>query len=238
MGYIENNGGQAVAEGNQEYARIRFKELGFRLLSNWYLIIGMALVFSIALGAISIYLLTPVYKATATFYVLEQPETGLEFSDVQVGEALTKDYIRVFSMWEIHDQVKNELGLSYSYHEMQDMLTISQAQASRMLDITVSSPNAAEAAAMANKYAEVSTKFISERMKTEAPCIVSTALVPTSPSSPSTVKNIVLGFIVGAFLASTFVVLKVIFDDKIKTAEDIERYTGLPTLAVVPLQNK
>lgn len=239
MKYMENQGTQASADGTQEYTRIRFKELCFRLLSNWLLITGVALLFSIAMGVFTFYFITPVYEATATFYVLDtQQGTALNLSELQAGEALTQDYIKVFSMWEVHDQVSKELELNYSYQEMEKMLSVSQAQASRMLDITVSSPDAAEAAAMANKYAEVSTKFISEKMKTDTPCIVSTALVPTAPAGPNTVKNILLGFMIGAVFASAFVVLRVIFDDKIKTAEDIERYTGLPTLAVVPLQNK
>lgn len=235
----DGKGSNNVTDRTQEYVRIRFNELGYRLLYNWYWILGLALACSIALAAISVYLITPTYRATATFYVLDaQQGTVLEWSDLQVGEALTKDYSRVFTMWEVHDQVKTELGLQYSYSQMQDMLSVSQDQASRMLDITVSSHDPSEAAAMANKYAEVSTKFISEIMKTETPRIVSAALVPTAPSSPGIVKNVALGFILGAFFAGAIVVLKVIFDDKIKTAEDIERYTGLPTLAVVPLQNK
>lgn len=239
MKYNDNQASQAVVDSTQEYTRIRFKELGFRLLSNWYVILGVALLASIAMGVFTFYFVTPVYKASTTFYVLDTKQgTAMTYSELQAGEALTEDYIKVFSMWEVHDQVRKELGLSYSYQQMGKMVSVSQAQGSRMLDITVSSPDAEEAAAMANKYAEVSTKFISEKMKTDKPCIVSTARIPTAPAGPNAVRNILLSFMVGIVLAASFVVLRVIFDDKIKTAEDIERYTGLPTLAVVPLQNK
>ena len=239
MNFRDEQASRTSVDGTQDYVRIRFKELGFRLLSNWLLIVGLALAFSIAMGVISFYFITPTYRATATFYVLDTKQgTALNLSDLQAGEALTEDYIKVFGMWEVHDQVSQELGLSYTYREMEKMLSVTQTQGSRMLDITVSSPHAAEAAAMANKYAEVSTEFISTKMKTDKPCIVSTALVPTVPSSPNTIMNILLSFVIGALFAATFVVLRAIFDDKIKTADDIVRYTGLPTLAVVPLQNK
>lgn len=45
-----------------------------------------------------------------------------------------------------------------------------------------------------------------------------------------------LGFLLGAFLACAYVTIGLLFDDKYKTAEDIRKYTGLPTLAVVPIE--
>ena len=40
----------------------------------------------------------------------------------------------------------------------------------------------------------------------------------------------------GAILACGFVTVQMLMDDKYKTAEDIRKYTGLPTLAIVPVE--
>lgn len=92
-----------------EYTRIRLKELGFHLLSSWKLIIGIGLLLSIIIGVLSFFVITPVYQATATFYVLEANDFSLNFSDLQKGEALTQDYIRLFGMWEVHEAVRSQL---------------------------------------------------------------------------------------------------------------------------------
>ena len=99
-----------------------------------------------------------------------------------------------------------------------------------MLDITVTDADPEEAAAIANKYAEVGASYIAEKMKTDEPTIMSSARVPANPFSPSKTKNILLGFLAG-FVLSCGVVL----DDTYKSAEEIRKYTGMVVLASVPL---
>lgn len=67
--------------------------------------------------------------------------------------------------------------------------------------------------------------------------MLSVALVPFNPVSPNKTKNIMLGFMLGAILACGIVTVQMLMDDKYKTAEDIRKYTGLVTLAVVPIED-
>ena len=111
----------------------------------------------------------------------------------------------------------------------------SALQSSTVLDITVTNPDPEEAAAIANEYADVGAKYISEKMKTDEPTLMSSARVPENPFSPNKAKNILLGFVVGFVLASAVVVLRTMLDDTYKTAEDIRKYAGLVVLASIPL---
>ena len=43
-----------------------------------------------------------------------------------------------------------------------------------------------------------------------------------------------LGACIGLLLMTAFFVVRFIMDDKIKTAEEITKYIGIPTLAIVP----
>lgn len=58
--------------------------------------------------------------------------------------------------------------------------------------------------------------------------------MPTSKSSPSTMRDTMLGFIVGALIAMIGIVLNYMFNDTIKTSEDIEKYLNLSVLGVIP----
>ena len=142
-------------------------------------------------------LVTPLYKATSTIYVVSRNDSVLNLSDIQIGSALTSDYIKVFEMWEVHEKVISALDLDYTYTQMDNMLSVTNANDTRMLDITVTDADPEEAAAIANEYAEVGASYIAEKMKTDEPTIMSSARVPANPFSPSKTKNILLGFVVG-----------------------------------------
>ena len=49
-------------------------------------------------------------------------------------------------------------------------------------------------------------------------------------------RNVLLGFILGGLLGAGIITVRMLLDDKYKTAEDIRKYTGLVTLAVIPLE--
>ena len=142
----------------------------------------------------------------------------------------------MFSMWEVHEQVISNLDLPYSYSKVRSMLSVSNDTGTRMLDLKVTSPDPKEAAAIANEYAKVGSQYIADTMSTDKPNIMSVALVPTGPVSPNRTRNIMMGFILGAVIACGYVVVRMLLDDKYKTAEDIRRYTGMTTLAVVPVE--
>lgn len=212
-------------------------ELAYCVLAKWKLIVCCALAFMVATGVFTVAFMTPVYKATSTIYVLGRSDSVVNFSDLQIGNALTKDYIKVFDLWEVHDGVIKALNLPYSYDEMQDMLSVRNDADTRMLDITITAASAEEAAAIANKYAEVVSKFIQDTMATDKPSQMSEARVPDRPASPSLIRNVLIGCMLGCLVACAYVVVRFLMDDKLKTAEDIRKYIGLTTLAVVPIEN-
>jgi len=216
---------------------IDLMELAYRLLGKWKMITCVALAFAIAFGAYTFLFITPLYKATSTIYVLNRRDTAINMSDLQIGAALTYDYIKVFDMWEVHEQVISNLNLPYSYKEIGNMLTVVNDSNTRMLDITVTSPDPQEAATIAHEYAIVASQYIADTMATDKPSIMSVPLVPANPVSPNKTKNIIIGFMLGAVLAAGIVTVQTIMDDKYKTAEDIRQYTGMVTLAAIPLED-
>lgn len=234
---MPNTGNAATQMPLADANEIDLVEMAYSLLAKWKLIACCALAFMVAAGVFTIFFVTPMYEATSTIYVLGRSDSVVNLSDLQIGNALTQDYIKVFEMWEVHDGVIKALNLPYTYGQMKKMLSVRNDSNTRMLDITVTAASAEEAAAIANKYAEVASKFIQDTMATDKPSLMSEALVPKRPASPSLVKNVVLGCILGLLAAGGFVVVRFLMDDKIKTADDIRKYIGLTTLAVVPLEN-
>ena len=181
----------AVEQSGENAAKeIDLAELAYRLLASWKLIICVALLGAMVAGAYTMFFVTPKYQATSTIYVLSRRDSAINMSDLQIGSALTNDYIKVFEMWEVHEEVISNLNLDYTYSQMRNMLSVVNANDTRMLDITITSTSPEEAAAIANEYANVVSQYIADTMSTDKPNIVSVALVPSNPVSPNKTRNI------------------------------------------------
>ena len=64
--------------------------------------------------------------------------------------------------------------------------------------------------------------------------IVDPALVPTAPSRPQKSRNIMLALLVGLVGGIGLAIFREYLDNTVKSPDDIEALTGLPSLAVVP----
>ena len=91
---------------------------------------------------------------------------------------------------------------------------------------------------MANTYAQVAREFIAVKMDTEQPNIFEEALLPSGPSSPNKSKNVIMGFMIGLILSCGVIVAQFLMDDRLRSADEIEKYVQLPTLGIMPKQTK
>ncbi|MCD7708957.1 MAG: capsular biosynthesis protein, partial [Clostridiales bacterium] len=89
---------------------------------------------------------------------------------------------------------------------------------------------------IADEIAEVGANFISIKMDQDPPTIIQNGYADGDPVSPNTIKNTVIGGILGAVLAIAIVVLSYLFNDTIMTAEDIEKKLSLNILGTLPLE--
>lgn len=225
---------QQQRDGEME---IDLGELFLRLLDKWYIIVAAALIGTLISGIWTFYFITPQYEATTKLYILNSTSSAINLSDLQIGSQLATDYTYVFKNWHVHERVIEKLGLSYNYKQMDSMVRVSNPSGTRLLEITITSPDPEEAMQIANTYAAVGREFISATMKTEEPSVFQQARIPTRPSSPSKARNLILGFMIGAFLACALIIIDFIRDDKVRTADDITKLLGLPTLGVVTMQS-
>ena len=95
------------------------------------------------------------------------------------------------------------------------------------------SPQAAQT--IANAIRTVSASHIKSVMDIEAVNVVDEANLPLSPAAPSITKYTVLAVAIGIVLSAIIIVICYLLDDTIKSSEDIEKYLGLSTLALIPL---
>ena len=105
----------------------------------------------------------------------------------------------------------------------------------RIVSITVEHTDPVLAQKIANCIREVAGEHIQEVMDIEAVNVVETANLPVEKSGPSIVKWTLIGGLAGAFFACAVILIIFLLDDTIKSSEDVEKYLGLSTLALIPV---
>lgn len=210
-------------------------ELAVELLNNWIVIaISTILVAAIAFS-VSKFLITPQYESTAELYVLSKSTSLTSLADLQMGTNLTKDYIVVVKGRPVLEKVINNLDLDMNYWNLLNKVEVTNPSDSRILEISVTDPNPERAKLIADEIADISAKFISEKMDQDPPNVIQYGYADEDPISPSVMKNSVIGAMIGFIFAAAIVVITFLFDDSINTAEDIEKKLGTHALGTIPL---
>ena len=209
--------------------------LFYRYLEKIHWIILTALIGAAIAGVLVFRVITPIYQATAKIYIVGS-DTTISLSDLQIGSNLAADYQEVFKNWHVHELVDKRLNLNYSYTKLAGMISVSNPSNTHVLYVTVKSPDPQEAKDIADTYAQVAREFIAAKMDMREPNIFEEAMLPTSPSSPSKTRDIIIGFLIGALLSMVVITIKFLGDDRILSSEDIEKVGKLTTLGLIPLQ--
>jgi capsular exopolysaccharide synthesis family protein len=95
-----------------------------------------------------------------------------------------------------------------------------------------------EAEANKTLYDGLMTKLketaISQGLRSSNIRVVDPAMIPSTPSRPAKARNLALGFLVGLVGGIGLALLREYLDNTVKTPNDIETLSRLPSLAVVP----
>lgn len=204
----------------------------FRRRILWILL--AAVIGGLASFAYTRFLVTPMYQSTTTLLVLTSNTTLSSLSELQLGAQLTNDYEILTTSREVLNTVIDNLDLDMKYSQLRGALTITNPEDSRIMEITLTHPDAREAKTIVDEVASVTSAFIGDQMEGIPPKIIDEGEIPEGPSSPSMRKNLMLGVLAGIVASCGIITLITLMDDTIKTEDDIEYYLGLPTLASVP----
>ncbi len=181
--------------------------------------------------------MTPIYTSRSQLYILSKSNTLTSLADLQIGTQLTQDYMVLVKSRPVVTEVINNLRLDMKYEELVDIIEVSNPTSTRILEIEVDYPDPSMAKIIVDEFARVSSSQIAEIMDVDAPTIVEEGFVEPEPTSPSKLRNTFIGGFAGVFLSIAVIVVLHILNDTIKNTEDVERYLGLTTLGLIPIES-
>ena len=225
---------------NQEANTIEIDVLSL-LRTIWrkkFLILLTAILTTGLAFAYSAFLATPQYDSTTRLYVVNQSSDNgavITTQDLQAGSFLVQDYKEIILSQDVLKNVTTTLGIT---DDIKEKITVNIPVDTRILSISVRDSDPNQAATIANTLRDEAAKKIIEVTKVSDVTTLEAALPAEKPSTPQTKRNLVLGFIVGAFLATALVLVLEVLDDRVKRPQDIEEGLGMTLLGVVPHAEK
>ena len=205
----------------------------------WLVMLITALCAVIAF-AVTFFLITPKYEASAMFYVnnssINRGETSQSISsgDLSTSRNLVDSYIVILNTRETLTEVIEYAGVDRSYKEVKKMIKAEAVNETEIFQVSVTSPDPQEAEKIASAIGSILPGRIGTIIDGTSAKVMDAAAVPTSPSSPSYPKNVVIGAALGFVLIVVFLALREIFDVTIRSEEDVMQCCKHPILAAVP----
>ncbi len=186
------------------------------------------------------FFIQPTYTSTTRIYVVNQAtdNKNLSAQDLQAGTYLVNDYKEIITANDVLSEVIKDEKLNLSEAELSKMVSVNIPTDTRLISISVKAKTGQDAQVLANKVREVASKKIKTVTKVEDVTTLEEAKLPSSPSSPNIKRNVLLGAILGGFVAIVAVLVREVLDDRIRRPEDVEDVLEMTLLGIVPDTDK
>ena len=226
---------ELIQQQQEDEAEIDLLEIFYLLKAKLFWLIFAFLIGGVLAAAITLFCITPKYTATAKIYMVSaSSESVLNLSDLNLGTSLSQDYEELIKIRPVFNEVIENLGLNMEYEELLEKVSINTIGDTRLLAVSVEDEDPREAQRIVNELADTAVTYIPKVMETSTPNIAEYAIVPKSPSSPNVAKNTLLGALVFLILAAAVFIVRMLMDDSLKTAEDVEKAFGIMPFTVIP----
>ena len=205
----------------------------------WIMVLAMVIVVA---GFITFDRLTyvPRYSSTATLYILKQSESttqqyyGQEYEDFTLALKVVNDCNHLLKSHAVIDTVIENLDLEMSYGALRSSISTSNPEETRVLEVTVEADSPEMAKRIVDNVCDVGVAKITEAMGFTQVNLYEYGILNTSPcnaTSPMTYALVGLVVMVGVY---AIFLMAYLFDDRLKTDEEIERALELTVIGDIP----
>lgn len=184
---------------------------------------------------------TPTYQAKNRMFV--QTQAGGTVTELTSGVTFARQQITSYADLAttplVLQPVIEELGLETTPQALASQLSTSVPPETLILEITASSEDPAQAAEIANATAESLSQRVTE-LETDGESasveltVISPAITPTAPASPSLTRNIAVGIVLALMAGVATAIIRDLLDNRVRRPDDIEKAFDRTVIAKIP----
>lgn len=197
----------------------------------------------IVVGVIYTYVfVTPDYESTTTIILAQSSSAGtgtdsetITATDLTLNKNLVSTYSELIKSKTILREVINNLNINKSEASLKNNITVSAVEDTDLIKIRVTDADPEIARRVAAETADVFIAEVANGVyKINNVQVWDEAETATAPYNVNHIRDIIIFMLVGFVVAFAYVLIANMLDTTIKSAEDVEKYIGLPVLASIP----
>lgn len=220
---------------NSFQKNVTISDLIFESLRRWYFIVSAVVVALLITVIYTLNFMTPMYTSRAKILVLSK-QTGnqLTSTDFSISTYLSNDFAEIIIDNPVLEPTSEDLNGKYSVNSLKGIVSVNKPENTRIIEIAASTPVPEDSKAIVDSVCENAKETLVELMDLDSIEILTKGNTPTSPSSPNLSYNLVIAFLVAFLISELAIALNFIYNNKISSPEDIQKYLGLNVLATIP----
>ena len=223
-----------MPDNNKNNININIKDLAVFCLNKWPVFLIIISAFIISSLVYSYLIITPLYDSTGKIYIMNKSSDNISASDLSVSSYLTRDYENLIADRAVLDEVAKRLDYKYSYGELKSAVTLNNPENTRFIEISVRTPSANDSKIIVDTVCEVSQEKIVELLGIDRVTIIRKGSVSRKPSVPNVSGNVFKSIVLALINYIILMLILYIFNDKINSSEDVEKYLGISVLGNIP----
>ena len=207
------------------------------LLKNWLWILLSTLGCAILGLLITMFLITPKYRAEATMIVnTRQDQTATVTNDqITSAQKLVDTYSIIIRSRRVIDPIMEKLNIEDEYEDFVETILVESVNDTQVMSIRVENKDPEIALQVVQEIVDRAPGAIISTVEAGSVNVVSEPYVNAEePVSPSKLKNIAITAFIGLFISSGTFLLIAFLDNTFKSEEDIQKQLGLVTIGIIP----
>lgn len=224
-----------VANVEDDEDVIDLLEVARAILKHIKLIIFLCVVF----GAVGFFgtkfLIAPKYTASTSIYLTPQiNDTGsLDYNSQMANSKLVTNAVNLLTQNNIMSEVAKDVGLE-SADSVKKLVSVSNESNTEIITVTATTTDPKLSKNIANDTVSTFTKVMQKNLNVRNIEVVDKAKLSYVPSGPNIKKNTLLATMLGFVLGCGYAVLRFLFDNRLRTKEEAEKYLGIPVFCEIP----
>ncbi len=207
------------------------------LLKNWLWILLSTLGCAILGLLITMFLITPKYRAEATMIVnTRQDQTATVTNDqITSAQKLVDTYSIIIRSRRVVDPIMEKLNIEDDYESFVKNIIVESVNDTQVMSIQVENKDPEIALQVVQEIVDRAPGAIISTVEAGSVNVVSEPYVNSEvPVSPSKLKNTAIAAFIGLFISSGAFLLIAFLDNTFKSEEDIQKQLGLVTIGIIP----
>lgn len=223
--------------GHRKVVELNIVQILMLLLRNWWVIALTTLLFTLATWGVTQYLVPREYTASALFYVNNgafAEDNRFSGSDMDASRSLAETYTVILTANQTLNAAIEEAGLPLSAEEAVTMVRTAIVGETELFQFSITARDPEQAFRLAAALEKVFPERIREMMPNSQTHVVQPSAMPTEPSAPHVLRNLVTGCMSGFVFACSALLMYAMFDVTIRWESDLADVAQIPVLTRVP----